>query len=163
MTRAEILSLIQQAAAALTTEPQTPATYTEEDRVMIREIHAATVGTVALKGALAVDGNQLEQPARGGPLFTSIPASPEPPLGPLESASKKPWWKKLGTGMKTALAGIAFGAGGGALGAVVDAVKDGNVNPGSLAGTAAIAAITGAIGYYQKGPREDAAPQPPQG
>jgi hypothetical protein len=148
MTRSEILSLITQAAAALTTEPQTPAQWTEEDQAMLRDIHAAVVAqkrtvavpTVAAEIQTALTVQEVPMP--------SIPPSLDVPV------KKKGIWGKLGKGLKTAVAGIAFGAGGGALGAVVDAVKDGNVNPGSLLGTAAIAAITGAVGYYQKPPAD---------
>jgi hypothetical protein len=143
MTRAEILNLIQEAAKALDDSPETPAQWTEDDRKMLREVHASATKSSCVPVAAP---EPVAPPANDVPFFKSVPSMQTP-------APKKSFWSKLGTGMKTALAGIAFGAGGGALGAVVEAVKDGNVNAQSLAATAAIAAVTGAVGYYQKGPQ----------
>jgi hypothetical protein len=150
MNRAELLSLIGQLSTALS-ETQTPVQWTQEDSDRLRDIHAATV---AQKRTAAVP-TEAAPPAKEVPMFRSIPQSEEPSLDG-QPKKKKNFWQKLGSGAKTALAGVAFGAGGGALGAVVDGVKDGNLNPASLAATAAISAITGAIGYYQKSPKDEA-------
>jgi hypothetical protein len=155
MTRAEILSLVGQLTNALA-ESHTPTQFSEEDRDMLKSIHAAIVSqkrTVAPGTVVPVVPSEIHtsltvQETQEVPMFASVKIEPE--------GKKKSFWKKLGSGMKTALAGVAFGAGGGALGAVVDAVKDGNFNPGSIAATAAIAAVTGAVGYYQKSPKDQA-------
>jgi hypothetical protein len=143
MTRSEILALIQQAAAALTTEPQTPATYTEEDRAMIREIHAKTVQP---KRTVAESVREI-------PMFTSIPQSPDPPLD--GEPKKKGFWRRLGGGVKTTLVAIGAGGGGAALSAAVDTVKDGNISPTGIGAAAISAAVAGAIGYRSKPPAKE--------
>jgi hypothetical protein len=152
MTRAEILSLITQAAAALTTEPQTPATFTEADQQRIIDIHEAVVAQKRTAVASTVTITQPVQETMEIPMFTSIPKSLDPPIDP--PAKKKNFWQKLGGGMKTTLVAIGAGGGGAALSAVVDAVKDGNISPTGLGAAAISAAVAGAIGYRSKPPAD---------
>jgi hypothetical protein len=183
MTRAEILALIQQAAQALDSESGAPAQWTDQNDQLLREIHAAIVpkrsGQVFTHVPIQNPGSNwvsfetvpVDMPVELPKGETTMePAAPpttpysEPAVTPtgMEKAAKKAkgFWGKLGAGVKTIGAGLAFGAGGGAVTAAVDAVKDGNFNPASIATTAAIAAVTGAIGYYQKGPQKDAPSKP---
>ena len=150
MTRAEILSLITQAAAALTTEPQTPATFTEADQQRLIDIHAAVVAQKRTAAASTVTITQPVQETREIPMFASIPKSLDPPIDP--PAKKKNFWRKLGGGMKTTLVAIGAGGGAAALSGLVDALKGGDFNPVSLATTAVGAAVAGAIGYRSKPP-----------
>jgi hypothetical protein len=152
MTRSEILSLITQAAAALTTEPQEPATFTDADKQRIIDIHAAVVAVkrtaVVPTVASEVQTALSVQETREVLMSPSIPPSLEPP------PKKKNFWQKLGGGMKTTLVAIGAGGGGAALSAVVDAVKDGNISPTGLGAAAISAAVAGAIGYRSKPPAD---------
>jgi hypothetical protein len=149
MTRSEILSLITQAAAALTTDSQEPATFTDADKQRIIDIHAAVVSqkrtvvvpTVAAELQTALTVQEA--------LMPSIPPSLDVPV------KKKNFWQKLGGGMKTTLVAIGAGGGGAALSAVVDAVKDGNISPTGLGAAAISAAVAGAIGYRSKPPDKE--------
>jgi hypothetical protein len=184
MTREEILALATQLASALTAEPQTPTQWTDKNDRMLEEIHSSVVPK---RSGPIVTHIPIPNPGSNWVSYETVPVGiptelptesvesvappttpyPEPAVTPtaIQKATKKAkgFWGKLGAGMKTLGAGLAFGAGGGALTAAVDAVKDGNFNPASIATTAAIAAVTGAIGYYQKGPQKDAPSKPPKG
>ena len=146
MTRADLLDLIQQlqkTATALAVEDK-PAQWTEECYSMLKDIHAAVVN--------APPPAEPYPPIATPPIAAGLPEVAAPPsLGNVEP-KKKNFWQKLGSGMKTTV--VAIGAGGGmaALNAVVDSVQHGNISPGSLAVTAAGAAITVAIAYRAQSP-----------
>lgn len=140
MTKPELLALLQQAAAALAVDQQ-PIQYTEEDRAMLRDIHAAVVAPAAAKPT----------PIADPPAAVEIPEVAAPPS--LETASKKKsFWAKLGSGLKTTAVAIGAGGGAAALNAVVDSVQHGNISPTGLATSAIGAAITGAIAYRAQSP-----------
>jgi hypothetical protein len=141
MNRQEILNLITQAAAALTAEPPQDAKWTEGDRQMLKDVHAATVQPQRTAG-LIEPTQYVPIPYPEEKVFTSESVEP----------AKKSWWKKLGSGMKTAIVALGAGGGGAALSAVVDQVKDGNISPTGLATAAIGAAVAGAIGYRSKPP-----------
>jgi hypothetical protein len=160
MNRTELLALLTQAVNSLTNAPVTPTQWTEEDRelliennTLLKDIHAATV-SVKRTTTSTVSVVRPVQETKEIPMFTSIPQSNAPSIENLETKVKKSFWKKLGGGMKTAVVAIGAGGGAAALGATVDALKGGDINPISLATTAIGAAVAGAVGYRSKPPED---------
>lgn len=147
MTRAQLLDLLGQVTKALDADPQTPATWTEEDREMLREIRAAVVKPAEVSSAASAAAAAPPAARTELPLFTSIPS-----VAPAAGEPKKSWWKKLGSGLKTTLVAVGAGGGSAALAAAVDAVQHGNVSPTGIATAAIGAAVAGAIGYRAQSP-----------
>jgi hypothetical protein len=146
VNRQQIIDLLMQTAGALSVEPHTPATWTEEDRAKLADIHAATVAQKRTAAAPVFTTGPVEKEL---PMFTSIPSA-DPP-----AEKKKSFWKKLGAGMKTAVVGVGAAAGGAALHAAVGSVMSGNLSPSGIATTAGAAAVAAAIGYRSQPPKKE--------